>query len=372
MMPDEFLLVVLSRTFIQLTCVAVRDSPGTDRHLLSQRQPLVSIPCPRVLSPMRVFQVIVVLVVLAGVSPIMGQDEISAADETAKAVHSVLTHEHLGGPEVDEKFCARWLQLYLETLDPFKRYFLAADILEFEACAAKLPELATNGGTKLFNLVSRRYRVRAESALAHVDDRIDRTFDFTIDESIPRQYEKWPQTNQDRIERWRLQLKYDLLVERSRSEGRGAQIEFVKARYRSIRKQAAEQTEHQALGLYLDSFCRAVDPHSGYLTEEDFQSFMGGMLRESTIGVQTSTVRGRPIISGLAPAFRREPGASKIMGCELLAIRSQNGDIYHCREILPSAISRLVRFGLKQDRVVTLELYDETRNHRFAVDWPRR
>jgi len=93
---------------------------------------------------------------------------------------------------------------------------------------------------------------------------------------------------------------------------------------------------------------------------------------EYSIGLKTTSSNGRIMIHGVAPEFSREPTALKIRGCELLAIRSQNGDIYNFREIYPSTSHQLIRFGLKQDATVTLELYDEVLRHRFAVNWPRK
>lgn len=313
-----------------------------------------------------------ILFSLALASPAIAQDAISTATKTIKATASVIAKENLTKPSIDEQLCELWLTKYLETLDPSKLYFLDTDISEFRNHVSKLPKYAADGNTELFKLVSERYQLRANSALEHALDRIDRAFDFTVDENIPLQYEKWPKTNDDRIERWRLQLKYDLLVERSRTTVANARIEFLKSRYESICKQANEQTEQQALGLYLDCFCRTVDPHSGYFTQKEFNSFMGGMTKEYTIGLKISTKNGRAIILGFAPEFQREPAAPKILGCELLAVRSQDGDVYNCREIFPSTTRRLTSFGLNQDNWVTLELYDQVLKHRFAINWPRK
>jgi len=169
-----------------------------------------------------------------------------------------------------------------------------------------------------------------------------------------------------------LQLKYNLLVERSHTSKRSAQIEFLKSRYESIRKQAELQADQWALKVYLDSFCRTADPHSGYFSPKEFLSFRGGMLTRYTLGLVFSAANGRLKIEHVTADFGREPNASKILGCELLAIRSQKGVLYNCRETTPQTIFQLITFGLKRDELVTLELYDEMKLQRFAVKWPRR
>ena len=81
--------------------------------------------------------------------------------------------------------------------------------------------------------------------MKHALDRIDRPFDFTLNENIQFQYAESPKTDKDRIERWRLQLKYALIIERSQGNRHKDQIEFLKSRYESIRKQVQDQTQQQ-------------------------------------------------------------------------------------------------------------------------------
>ena len=285
---------------------------------------------------------------------------------------AMFTKLHIGKPVIDERFCERWVDKYLETLDPAKLYFLADDISEFETYIKKLPESTNTGNLEFFKLVSERYQIRIQSALDHALKRIDGEFDFSIDESITLDHEEWSKSDGDRIERWRLQLKYDLLVERARFEDRSDQIAFLKTRYESIRKQAKELTQEKAIGLYLDSFCRAVDPHCGYFTPQKYNSFTEGIIATHSIGVVTAVAKGRFIIVDVWPGFRRKLWASKIIGCELLAITTSSGDIHNCREIDRSTIIDLIAFGLGKDALVKLELYDRLNERRFAVTWPRK
>jgi len=315
---------------------------------------------------------IAILVASAFTAPAIAQHTSTNTETIIKTTVSVVDKYHLHKPTIDEQFCGRWLTNYMETLDPAKRYFLAEDISEFQTYVTKLPKFASTGNSEFLTLVSERYQLRVQSALEYALKRIEGEFDFSIDEQIPLHYDNWATANDDRIERWRLQLKYELLVEHSHSSETNDAIEFLKSRYESIRDQTDGISEQRAIGLYLDSFCRTVDPRSGYLTPKEFSSFSGGMLKEYSIGLYTTSTNGRAIIQGVAPEFRREPAASKILGCELLAIRSQNGDIYNFREIFPSTSHHLVSVGLQQDASVKLELYDEVRKHRFAVNWPRK
>ena len=298
---------------------------------------------PSVNCLMKLGPAVAVLVAMAWALPAFSQEPVFDPTATIRMSVLAVNKHHLKQPKIDQAFHTRWLKQYLETLDPAKLYFLGKDVSEFEKFDDKLPEFKAAKSAKLIKLVSKRYQLRVESALQHALDRIDQAFDFTLQESVPLKYEQWSQTNGDRIERWRLQLKYDLLVERSHTSKRSAQIEFLKSRYESIRQQAEEQTDQQALSVYLDSFCRTVDPHSAYISQKDYDYFFGwGSWRgRKTIGVVLSPTNGRLLISHVVPKFHGEPNAARILGCELLAIRSENGVLHNCREMAPMTV-----FGL--------------------------
>ena len=269
------------------------------------------------------------------------------------------------------EFCEHWLANYTHTLDPGKLYFLADDIAEFREHLDQLPKLASTGGLRLCTLVSERYQVRVRSALKNAIDRLGREFDYSIDEKISLHYTDWPSGDDDRTARWRLRLKYNLLVERSLPKSKDP-VGFLKSRYESILDQSETITEQRAMGLYLDSFCRTVDPHSNYITPKEFLNFFGGMIKLYSIGLTFDTSDGRSKIQGIAPEFLRHPGASQLRGCELLAIRAQDGSLHNFRQIFPETSRSLVRTGLKTDTTVTLELFDELRSRRFSIDWPRK
>ena len=321
---------------------------------------------------MKVVQPPIVLFVSIWSTVAIAQQQSDSSDAEINTLAAAFSEGHLLDLSIDTKFCKRWLGNYLDTLDPSKRYFLSTDIVEFESYLDKLPEFAANGNMEFHQLVWKRYQTRAKSSLNQAIQRLDQAFDFTIDESIPLDYASWPETKEDRIERWRLQLKYDLLVERTRWIENSDRIEFVKLRYDSILKQVEDMTDPEARGVYFDSFCRSVDPHSGYLTRKEFSSYFRGMLKEYSLGLRLRIANGRTTIVGITPSFDGEPAAQKISGCELLGIRSADGTFYHVREIHPHTIYYLIRSGMGQDEKVTLELFDEFTMERFSVDWPRK
>ena len=291
-------------------------------------------------------------------APSFAQEAAPNIESVAKAtVITVSKNPERKPTTIDVEFCEKWLTTYLHTLDPRKLYFLSDDIAEFREHLDQLPKFASTGNLQLCTLVTKRYQLRVRSALGAAIKRLEGEFDFSIDEEIPLRFTDWPTTPKERTERWRLNLKYNLLVERSLPEAKDP-VSFLKSRYKSILHQAETISKHRTVGLYLDSFCRTVDPHSNYITPKEFLSFFGGMLREHSIGLGLATNDGRTTIKSVAPGFRLLPAAPELIGCELLAIRYQNDIAHNLREIYPYTTQHLISSALNKEKSV---------KYRFAV-----
>lgn len=305
-------------------------------------------------------------------APSLHSQTAKTRQNSIKGTVAVVTKAHLRKPVVDQSFCKRWLSNYLNSLDPAKLYFLSSDISEFSEFESKLVGFSKSGDTELLDLVTKRYRKRATTALGDAIRRIDEPFDFSINERMPLQHEDWPATESDRTDRWRMQLKYDLLVERLNTKDKADRIKFLKTRYTSIQERISNLTDQKALGLFLNSFCQAVGPHTGYITQKEFESFRNPKSRLYSIGLNLKQINRRTIIQNVVATFSDVPAATQISGYELLAIRSKSRSTYNQREIPLSTTSQLTKSGLGTDNLVTLELYDEATMHRLSVIWPRR
>lgn len=311
------------------------------------------------------------LLIVAVSAPSFGQ----AVDyrPALKAVVSEMVAKAYPRPTIDEVFCQRWIETYVNSLDPMRLYFLAPDIDEFNTFVKRLPELANSGDPEFHRLVTRRYQERAESALAQGLDQLRATLDFFGDGEIQVRNNGFAASLDDRDVRWRNQLEFELLLEKSNGSTFDEAKSFLRTRYESIREQASELSDERSVGIYLDSFCRSVDPHSGYFTQTESDWFLGaGPFRRFSIGLHIVYKKGRPTIWSIGRRFQDEPAASSLIGCELLAIRAKSGKVHNVREMHWLQVHDLAYQGLGTDDRVTLELYDDVRLHRFSVDWPRK
>jgi carboxyl-terminal processing protease len=272
----------------------------------------------------------------------------------------------------DADFCQRWVDRFIEFYDPSHRYFIESDIDEFHTYLDKLPDMAASGDLELCHLVTSRYQRRVDAVMRAAIERLDNDFDFTGDDDYVFPGDSWPNSLEQQRKFWDAQVKYDLLVEKSGGSTIEQAKEFVRGRYQSIRAQATELSEEQIVGNYLDSFCRASDPHSGFYTRQEFTGFGGGMLQEYSIGLQLRVKNGFFQVTGLAEGYDCNVSKNRLLGCQILAITEDSGTSHHLCELCRFDYGSHFRYGNADPRHVKLELYHETRLDRFTVTVQRK
>ena len=280
--------------------------------------------------------------------------------------HKLIQHE------LDDEFCRRWIETLTNTLDPRRLYFLEEDIEEFRTYADRLPALAKDGDNEFCMLVLKRYQERVSSAVAFIDKRLDEEFDFSKDEEFNLNPPSWPGSAQDRNERLRLQIKFDLLVEKSGGSDLDDARQFVRALYQAIAAQAEALDDQKKIGIYFDSYFRSMDSHASYLTRRQYSYFFGGLLKEYRIDATYRMDHRRYYLSSVNSKKTDWLGKNRYLKCELLAIVDKRGKIHAIREIDLWSMDNLIRFELGKDDWVTLACYDHYSMRRFNVRCPRQ
>ncbi|MEO6346842.1 MAG: carboxy terminal-processing peptidase [Aquaticitalea sp.] len=126
----------------------------------------------------------------------------------------VLEQGHFNPKEINDDFSEHVFKDYLEQLDPFKRYFYASDIEEFEAYKDKLDDQIKTYDISFFTLTHDRLLKRLEESRAIYKEVLSQTFDYTIKEDFSTEYKdlKYVNSNKEMKERWRKQLKFSTIA----------------------------------------------------------------------------------------------------------------------------------------------------------------
>ncbi|MBJ7880772.1 carboxy terminal-processing peptidase [Gelidibacter salicanalis] len=126
----------------------------------------------------------------------------------------VLGEGHFSPKEINDEFSEQVFKSYLDQLDPFKRYFYASDIKEFEAYKDQIDDQLKNYDLAFFNLTHQRLLKRLEESKAMYKDVLENSFDYSIQEEINTEYKnlEFVKSKKDMRERWRTQLKFSTIA----------------------------------------------------------------------------------------------------------------------------------------------------------------
>ncbi len=126
----------------------------------------------------------------------------------------VLDQGHFDPQELNDDFSASVFEDYLNQLDPFKRYFYASDIKEFEVYKDQLDDQIKVYDLSFFNITHQRLLERIAESQKMYSDILERPFDFSKAEDYSSDYKKltYVKSKREMKERWRQQLKFSTIA----------------------------------------------------------------------------------------------------------------------------------------------------------------
>lgn len=125
----------------------------------------------------------------------------------------VLAKLHYEPKDINDDFSVHVFEDFIDVIDPTKRYFLDADLKEFETQKFQIDDQVKNTEIDFFNLVHDRLIKRMSEAEVIYKEVLEQPFDFAKEETIDIEYDKmaFAETRDELKERWRKQLKYATL-----------------------------------------------------------------------------------------------------------------------------------------------------------------
>jgi carboxyl-terminal processing protease len=198
------------------------------------------------------------------------------------------------------KLSSRFLDRYIDTLDPQHLHFLQSDLAEFETYRDKLGTLTQNLDTSPAFVIFNRFMQRQDEQAAEVQAALDAGApDFARDARIllNRKEEPFPKDLTEARQLWRDRLRYEYLQERLNKEGHEEMakvllskhnaIEFSRTwedihddivniigrRYGRILRNWREWDSDKVLEIYLTSLAHVYDPHSDFFDKSDLENF---------------------------------------------------------------------------------------------------
>ena len=277
----------------------------------------------------------------------------------------VLDKGHFSPQDINDDFSKEVFTDYLEQLDPFKRYFYASDISEFEAYETALDDQIKAYDVTFFNITHERLLKRIEESKDVYKDVLSKRFDFSMKEDFSTDYKKldYVSSKKEMKERWRQQLKFstianydDLLSEQEFAKTNALKandltaIEFEKLKKEraDLLKKSKKELEQEArvmtgksldelydfiddrkrkdwFAVYINAIVEEFDPHTFYFAPEDKDRFdvaMSGKLEGIGARLQKKmdATMVNEIISG-GPAWRQK---GLEVGDQIMKVRQED------------------------------------------------
>lgn len=230
---------------------------------------------------------------------------------------------------VNDSISSVVLDKYIKDLDPYRSYFLASDIKDFEQFRTTLDDAFRVGDLSapfyIFNVYSKRYNETLDYAMAHIKDK----YDFNQDDTYVFDREKMPWVTSTAAlnDIWKKRVKYELINLSIAGSSEAKNVETLTKRYQNLKSQSAKLNNQDVFQTIMDAFTEAIDPHTNYFNPTNAEKFNEDMARSfegigARLKMENDVLKIDEIIAG-GPAFK-----SKLLnaGDRIVAVAQATGD----------------------------------------------
>lgn len=195
----------------------------------------------------------------------------------AKFVEFTIQHQHFDAPRIDDRISTRWLDAYLDALDPQRWYFLQTDVDEFRAAYGQGLDDALHANHALdpaFTIYE-RFQRRVQERLSVARGLLDDPVDFTLPETLPfdRSEGPWPASTAEADDLWRRVVKNELLAFRLGDKPEDEARDLLRRRYDRVEKGSTETEASEVREIYLNALTMLFDPHTNYFAPSSSDDF---------------------------------------------------------------------------------------------------
>ncbi len=224
--------------------------------------------------------------VLVSTSPRLVAD--ADPGQITSSIGRVLEQFHYSRHKLDNEISRRTLLRYLETLDYAHLVFTQQDIDAFVAKygGALDDDILLGNPTPAYEIFD-LFKKRAESRVAKVKKWLaEEKFTFKSDRTflLNRQKAPWPKDEAEAEQLWHDKIESEYLALKLAEKAVEPPVKVLNRRYDTFLRTLQEQTNRDAVDQFLFALAQTYDPHSEYMSKEEFQNFQV-MMKLSLVGI---------------------------------------------------------------------------------------
>ena len=198
--------------------------------------------------------------------------------KTEKEIFKYLKRNHYRKIAIDDELSSIILDKYLSDLDPFRSFFLASDIKEFESYRYKLDDALKKAELAPAFKIYNRYQLRFIERLIYLINRVEggiEDLNFDLDETLETEREDlpWPADTSEQQALWEKGLKSDVLNLILDKKSEDEVKDLLLKRYRNQLSRAQQAKSEDVFQQYMNSFAMTFDPHTQYFSPRTSENF---------------------------------------------------------------------------------------------------
>ncbi|MCB1841979.1 MAG: hypothetical protein KDI09_03365, partial [Halioglobus sp.] len=198
--------------------------------------------------------------------------------ETMVELIDQLEERHYASLAYSDELSSQHLDNYIESLDRGRMFFTADDIAEFEKYRLvmddQLPKGNLEAGFVIFNRFQERLEARLEGLIASLPEAVA-AMDFNRDEFYPLESDDqpWARSREEMDERWRKQLKNQVLSLRLADKPDEEIVPTLKKRYSNQLSRVRQYNSQDVFQIFANALTELYDPHTNYLSPRRSENF---------------------------------------------------------------------------------------------------
>lgn len=212
--------------------------------------------------------------------------------------------KHVNFAKLSKNLESRTIEQFVKRLDGSKLYLLQKDVKDIEKMMAGFFDKAKAKDCAALDKANDLFIKRVEERVAHAKKFLGPKFKYDAKASIQRDPQDRPrpksmaEANKFHETYMQYQVASYLATDMKMDEAK----QQIVRNYERALKRVQEYKKEDLLSSYLDSFARALDPHSSYLSDDALQDFEISMrLSLEGIGATLSSQDGFTVIEQLIP-----------------------------------------------------------------------
>lgn len=233
-----------------------------------------------------------------------------ALEQEAQLIVQVLDRAHYRKLPINDSLSAVVLTSYLESLDPYKAYFLQSDIDSFEQYRHRLDDDVKAGNLSAAFDIYNTFRKRFDERIQVIDSLTQLEYDFTTDEyyEADRKEASWAKNDGELDELWRKIIKSQSLSYMIANKEWPEINTNLQKRYAQIKKSIEQQKSVDVFQVYMNAFTESYDPHTSYFSPRTAENFNINMSKSlegigATLTTDGDYTKVADVVAG-GPAFK--------------------------------------------------------------------